>query len=484
MAFVVGAAAGVALLDYFSSKGQHLSITDSISTSMSVSATTNVSTECFSALDVEQVIDIAPDPMTAAQTQAIVDACAQCQVALRKIYKARSDLEGEAQARNPSYNAQEPNPEIKTMMTTGGWPPDVPQGAPQTSPTQAALGACTAVCANVVVVGVFQQSTLTAKADCTVTNDISNSIQQNIQGQISAYLKNQQDIVGQLESAFTSNSEAISANLATTMSQNVTNNFIEDLSQAMSSMQSFTVTGSSIIASNVTQSFNGSMVGSLNVSNTVNDQLRQSASYSIAQSLLNKNDTIGDLSTDFLQVINTMSQLMEELATQILIIIGAVLAAVMLVIGSLYIFNKNFHSWASHAVGTAADAELEHYRLMQTNGDYRQQVARDEAQRHQHKLQVAAQQHQQHLEQMQAQADVNQRLTENELLLREQKAQLQAEADARWFTYTPEQKQALVQKKLDEMPLSEKVSRAAGGFVGGVGTGAAYVAAAAHGVFL
>lgn len=482
MAFVVGAAAGVALMDYFSSKGQHLSITDTISTSMSINATTNVSTECFVALDAEQIIDIEPDTLTGAQTQALADACAQCQKDLQAIYTARTKLEGDAQARNLSYKAQVPNPDINTMMQTGGW--SGTPGVPQTSPTAGALGPCTAICPNVIVVGVFQQSTLTAQANCTVTNDITNSLQQNIQGQISAYLKNQQDIVGQLESAFTSNTEAISANLATTMGQNVTNNFIEDLSQAMSSMQSFKVTGSSIIASNVTQSFNGNMVGSLNVSNTVNDQLRQSASYSIAQSLLNKNDTIGDLSTDFLQVINTMSQLMEELASQILIIIGAVLAAVMLVIGSLYIFNKNFHSWAGHALGTAADAELEHYRLMQTDGDYRQQVARDEAQRHQQKLQVAAQQHQQNLERMQAQSDVDQRLTENELLMREQQARLKAEEDSRWFTYTPEQKQALIQKKLDEMPLSEKVSRAAGGFVGGIGTGAAYVAAAAHGVFI
>ena len=87
-------------------------------------------------------------------------------------------------------------------------------------------------------------------------------------------------------------------------------------------------------------------------------QLRQSANYSISQSLLNKNDTIGDLSADFLQVIQTMSALLEELTSQILLIIGAVIIAVCLVIGSLYIFNKSFHSFANQALGRVSKKAL------------------------------------------------------------------------------------------------------------------------------
>lgn len=436
MAILAGAAAGVALFDYFSSKGQQLSITDDVTTQMSMSATTNVATECFVALDTSQTVNIVPGALSAAQNQALSAACAQCQSDISTIYKARQKLEADAQIANPNYQPQTANPTLDNMMQTGGLL--APTVVPQTSPSQAALGPCAAICANVVVVGIYQQAQLTAKQDCTVTNDISTSLQQNLQGQISAYLKNQQDIVGQLESAFTSNSEAISANLSNTMGQNVTSNFVEDLSQAMSAVQSFAVTGNSVLAANITQSFTGSMVGSLNVSNSVNDQLRQSASYSIAQSLLNKNDTIGDLSTDFLQVINTMSQLMEELTTQILIIIGAVLAAVMLVIGSLYIFNKNFHSWANHALGTAADAQIEHHRLMQTDAAYRQQVAQDQQQDFQQQLAVR----QQAVQQTQAQTEARRQAAEQALLAREQAATHAAEAQERYRTMTPAEQAA------------------------------------------
>lgn len=369
MSFVVGAAAGLALMDLLSSKGQNLSITDTVTTNMTVNATTNIATDCFVTIDTSQTINIQPGAYTDEDLAELTSVCANCINQLKIIYDARMKLEADAASRNGSYSAQTANPILETIMLTGGVPGSNP--TVQTSPTQQAIGPCTAACSNLVIVGVVQQSTLTAKQSCTVQNSIQTDIQQSIQGQISSYLKNQQDIIGQLESAFTSNTEAISANLASTMAQNVTNEFVEDLTQAMFAMQSFTVTGNSIIASNINQSFTGTIVGSLNVTNSVNDQLRQSASYSIAQTLLNKNDTIGDLSTDFLQVINTMSQLMEELSSQILIILGAILAAIMLVVGSLYIFNKNFHSWAQHTMGSTVDRQLSHFRSMQTDPEYR-----------------------------------------------------------------------------------------------------------------
>lgn len=452
MAFLAGAAAGVALLDYMSSKGQTLSITDNITTSMSVNATTNVVTDCFVALDSSQTIDVKAGTWTAAQTNALSEVCAYCQNSLSVIVSARDTLEGDAEQQNGSYTAQQANPDVLTMMVTGGWPTDVNPGVPQTSPTNTALGPCTAVCANVVVVGVVQQATLQAQQNCTVKTDLTNNVSQNIQGQISAYLKNQQDIVGQLESAFTSNSEAISANLASTMSQSVTNNFIQDLNQAMYAFQSFKVTGNSVIASNVTQSFTGDMVGTLNVSNTVNDQLRQSASYSIAQSLLNKNDTIGDLSTDFLQVINTMTQMMEELTTQILIIIAAVLAAVMLVVGSLYVFNQNFHSWASHAMGTAADAQLEHFRLMQTDATYRAQVASDQREAHAQDLARRQQKADLVLREKKFDAQTAREQTEQQMLAREQGQQHQIEQNEYYRNLSPDEQKAYNRKQRASTP--------------------------------
>ena len=376
MAFLAGAAAGVCLMDFLSSKGQSLTITDNITTNMTVSSTTNVGTDCFSSLSGSQSITV-DDSQPGYNTSLIPAACKQCQDLLNEIYKARMALETDAQQANLSYAGQSANPNVQTQMLTGG----VPASTSTAKNTTLNVGPCTAVCSDIVIVGVQQSITLTAKQNCTVTNDITTDVSQSIQGQLQAYLKNQQDIIGQLESAFTSNTEAISANLATTLGQNVTQNFTEDLSQAMSAVQSFAVSGHSIVVSDISQGFTGSMIGNLTVNNTVTDQLRQSANYSIAQSLLNKNDTIGDLSKDFLQVINTMSQMLEELTTQVLIIIGAILAAVILVFGALYVFNKDFHSWATNTVTTTVDARVTHFKRMQNDPEYRAKVKLDQQKR-------------------------------------------------------------------------------------------------------
>lgn len=341
---IAGAAAGVALYDALSSKGQRLTITDNITTNMNISATTNSVTDCFQAVSGDQAIIITQQDPGDVYAKNIPTACEQCLQQIQSVVTARETLEFEAKKANSAYNIQEANPSLKSQMLTGS------------SGSQSnidALGPCTAVCFGIVVSNVSQTETFNAKQNCSVTNVDTDSISQSISTQISAYLKNQQDIIGQLESAFTSNSESIGADLASNMAQNVTVNFSQDLAQSMAAFQTTNITGNSLLVNNVNQSFTGSMVGKLEVNNTVTDQLRQSAQYSISQSLLNKNDTIGDLSKDFLQVIQTMSALLEDLTSQILILIGAVIGAVIMVVGALFVFDKDFHSWANKAMGTA-----------------------------------------------------------------------------------------------------------------------------------
>lgn len=349
MSVLLAAGAGLALMDWLSSKGQTLTITDNITTNMSITATTNVATECFESLSASQTINVTSGPNT--NTELLSQACTNCTNYINSIITARKNLEQAAQLANPAYQPQQANPVLESEMITGG-------SAPITSVSQAALGPCTAMCSDIVLLNVSQSARLSAKQDCQVTTDITTDISQSIKGQISAYLKNQQDIIGQLESAFTSNQEKIETDLASTMSQSLTNNFIQDLNQAMQAVQSFELKGNSILATDISQSFSGAMVGQLQVNNTVVDQLRQSANYSISQSLLNKNDTIGDLSQDFLQVIQTMSALLEELTSQILLIIGAIIIAVVLVIGTLFVFNQSFHNWTNQALGRVANKAL------------------------------------------------------------------------------------------------------------------------------
>ncbi len=332
-----GAAAGIALYDWLGSKGQTLSITDDITTNLTIDATTNVNTECFQSVDASQEIKVTVTDQELYSGK-INQSCLMCTSYLNDIYNARIALERKAKDLNPNYTVQEANETLATIMSTGI---DGGEG----STTVASLGPCTASCFGAVVFNTSQTSRLSAKQSCTVTNVVTNDVQQTIKGAIQAQLKNQQDIIGQLESAFTSNQESIEDNLSSTLAQNVTNNFTQDLAQSMQAFQFIEVKGNSFLIENVGQTFTGSMVGKMQVNNTVTDQLRQSAGYSIAQSLLNKNDTLGDLSRDFLQVVRSMSDLLEDLTSQILIILGSILGAIALTVGALYIFDKSFRSW-------------------------------------------------------------------------------------------------------------------------------------------
>jgi hypothetical protein len=352
MALLVG---GIALYDHFKKHGQTLTETVNVTTKMVINATTNIATDCFEAVEGSQVVNIQGNGT--AFINADPSPCQMCLDKLNRIYQARMKLEEDAQLANSSYTAQVANPILVTEMSTG-FDPTVPA----VSATAAPMGACTAMCFDLVVFNVTQSQNFNSNQRCSEQNDVTNDISQSVSGQISSYLKNQQDIFGQLEDAFTNSTSSITSNLATDLTQNITNNFIQTLSQQLSNAQFINVSGNSIVMDQVSQSFSGTQIGSLQVNNTVVDQLRQSATYSVSQSLLNKNDTIGDLTGDFLQVIKQMSELLESLTTQLLMIIGAVLVAIMLVLSSLYLFNKDFHNWTNTAVKSVGDAGLEMLR--------------------------------------------------------------------------------------------------------------------------
>ena len=157
-------------------------------------------------------------------------------------------------------------------------------------------------------------------------------------------MKNQEDAIGSFEDAFTSNQEKIVTDLSQSMSQNIDNTFTQGLYQHLTAVQSvkFKPNSASFIVDNIDQSFNAKMVGSLVVTNTTLDQLRQSAHYSIAQSLLNKNDTIGDLIKSLTGVLDTFSDLIETTIGSMLLLIGMVIAIAIIVFAMHYILSPGF----------------------------------------------------------------------------------------------------------------------------------------------
>jgi hypothetical protein len=348
LAVVAGAGVGLALYSLLSdSGGTKQTITANVISSMTVNAITSSETNCFLSVSGAQQVDINQTSSAFIESN-IQAACANCINRLQTILTARNRLEYAANAANSSYTPQVANSNLLTAMITGFQPPS---SGSVPSPTVSAvggtvhsLGPCDLLCHDVVVMNAVQNLTVKAANTCNVTNNVTTDIQQSLTAQMSSYLKNQQDIIGQLESIFTGSSQKSAANLSNAMVQNVNTNFVQDLHQSVEANQSLRVRGHSIVASNLNQSFNGSMIGTLTVTNTVVDQLSQSADFSITQAVLNSNDTIGTIANSFSGVIEAMADLIKTLTTQVLLIIGAVLAALVMVMGALYVFNKDFKS--------------------------------------------------------------------------------------------------------------------------------------------
>jgi hypothetical protein len=346
------AAGGVALYDYLNSKGQRLTITNNIMTNMSIDAIMNSDSECYQATEGTQAFNITTARADYAARLTTEDSsCLLCQDIIENIKEARTNLEFAAKQNNPNYTIQTASFDILAgkMMTPGSTASTEPSNSIDN------VGGCTLPCTDIYVNGVSQSQDFKVNQSCSITTDVSNSFQQQIKGSIASQLKNQEDVIGQLEDAFTSNQESISTSLASSLSSVITNNYQNDLSSIAKSYQKTDITGNSIYVNQLSQSFKTSMVTSLQVTNHLNNRLRQSANYSISQTLLNKNDTIGDISKDFLKIINTYSGMIESITGQILMIVGSIMVIIALIVGTLYIFNKQFHNGLNKRIEAKAN---------------------------------------------------------------------------------------------------------------------------------
>lgn len=353
----VAVGVGLLALDLLGGRDQQLTITDNLTTNMMVNVTTNVVTDCFNSLAAVETIDITDSPSYISTFEKVSpDPYSQCLIKLSAVRNARQNLELEAEQRNSDYTPQWPNPLIDIMIATGLTPEiSIPTNIPSTSAAPgtapAILGACEAVVHPNLVRNISQRTVQSAVASCNVDTTINNNIQQNISGTISAQLQNQQDFIGQLEGNLSGRTESIANNLASSLGQNVTSNLVNSLRLRMAVQEKISIKGGSLLVENINQQFRGTQVGTLSMVNTVTNQIRQSATYSISQSLQNKNDTIGDLTKDYLQTINTMADLLEDLTTNLLIIVGLIIFAVIMVVGALFMFNKSFNAMFKSALG-------------------------------------------------------------------------------------------------------------------------------------
>jgi len=383
------AAAGVAAL---MSGGQTLTVTNDIVSRATIHAVTRSITNCFQVTSLSQNLDIhtgglpytffTEDPPAGMDPgeYKLHSGCLACRDAIKQIVRSINKLECDAHRMHPGYVVQVPNSEILNKLENVVYHADCTfvhdddkftadvaedpassssDGDDDDSKKKFYPDACDLVCEKVFIQGISQTARIQAQTNCQVNNDFEQKLQQDVSANIKASLTNQQDIFGQLESAFTTTNDSVSNTLSQTITQNINDNFVQKLYTHLKARQSIKIGGgndgnhsslNSAYVSNIDQSMSASQIGNLHVVNQVSNQMKQSASYDVTQALLNKNDTTGDLTNDLLGILDNMSDLVENLVTKMLIIVGGVIICVAFVMLGRYIMDAGFRSWVQEKI--------------------------------------------------------------------------------------------------------------------------------------
>lgn len=339
---LIAGGAGAALGGLFGNGGNHLSISTNITNSMMTKSILSSATNCVSTIGASQTIKVVTESPTKLANEST--GCLTCLAGIETIIGLQGTLNGLI-----GFNQKE----LGNTVDTNG------KGAQDKSFDDFMAAPCSDICRDSVVNDISQSQELTLKNDCNVENNFDSTVQQNMKSQIESSLSNQEDIFGQLESTFAGTKESVSTNIANVMSQNLTKSFVNSLSTTIANKQAFSVSGTSIYASNITQKFTSNVVGSLKITNSVVDQMTQSTDFSIAQSVANSNDTIGDLANDFLNIISSVSNLLNDLTGQLLMILSAIIVCIILIVGSLYVFSSGGHNVINEIIDSHAASSMD-----------------------------------------------------------------------------------------------------------------------------
>ena len=353
--FILAAGAGLAVWDAMSNHGTSQTISDNINTSMVMHAVTSIDTKCIQSVQGTQQIQVTGGSgeydLTGSDST-----CLQCLKLMNDIVESRSALEQTTLKLHPQYKPQTAREELVELLQTGGVT-TVGEGSSSNPLSQ--LGACNLVCKSQIVSNIEQNAQYKMTQNCSVDSNLTNDMNQNLSTSIQDYMKNQQDVFGQFENLFTKNSQSLSAKLASSLTQNVETVVNNTLETDINNLQLTSVSGHSAYVANVQQSFNINSVTDLFATNDITNQLRQSATYSIAQSELNKNDSIGDLSKDVLQIIKNLTDILENTVTRsfyvaVIVILGLLIAFFVLFASSQK-FRKAVNSEVDKGVNEAQE---------------------------------------------------------------------------------------------------------------------------------
>jgi hypothetical protein len=340
-------------------------VENKVMSNMMVKSVTTNTTECFSDVSGNQNISIS----TGAGYPSLRDADGPCEFCLdivNDIYEARLQLEIDANVGSSGKytsvllgesSTTLVNDPVITAMTTG-FLPESSSSSNDDVTSLSKLSPCSAMCNSVIVTSVSQRQVFEASADCSVTTVANNDIEQSIQGQIESNLKNQEDVLGALTGLMGGDENTVTSTITSSITQNIDTDFVNELITRARNVQSITVTNSnSMYLSDVSQGFELEQIGSLEATNTITNQLKQSAAFSVTQGLTTQNDTIGDLLKLYTDVFDTIFDIVDNFVSTALVLATIAICTYVLVWAIVYTISPVGRGFIHSNLGIEDDTQ-------------------------------------------------------------------------------------------------------------------------------
>lgn len=335
-ALALAAAAGYLISNLSDKNGTELDISNNISSNLSVESFFSSKNSCVNIATSDQNIDIKIDDTSKG---AIGNLCKACGDAKTHMVNQRTNLEQDAARLNRNYRMQTAHIFSGSQDTSDNDPvPTDPM--PTANPSVEFLSNPCIFACHSVLANIYQTQSYTSKVNCTISDSDTTNIAQSIDASVKDFLQNTQDAPSQLLSAFSKNQQSQTSNISTTLASAIVEDFESVLNSTVQAAQNIKVTGNSIYMDSVSQSYTSQNIMSLDSVNKATNDITQSASYTVSQSLINTQDTLGELTDSIVNTMTIIAELIPNITVDVITILACGLVIVLWVMFLLYNYNN------------------------------------------------------------------------------------------------------------------------------------------------
>jgi hypothetical protein len=312
---------------YLFGKGETITDHVSFQNEMISKSVFNAIQKCNTEFDITQFIGVDCKAGSATKPFAGNQGCLKCLDVQNKFRLSRNQYQIDAVASVPGYIPQ----------TFEELPQDVIDG-------YGVDKVCQFQCTNCIFDRVTQTSSTAVNVKCSFSVQFLEDLKSEVKASVSESINNKQDVLGQLGSMFSSNTDSLSTNYASYVSSKFDVEMQSLVLTDIESIQSITIGGAtdtndSYYVNNLQQSIHiKGIVSSVSNANFVN-KITSTNDFNASLKQFNKNDTTGDIAKDLANTITGLAKLWGSIVGKVIMLVVTLLVGILVVVGALMAFK-------------------------------------------------------------------------------------------------------------------------------------------------